>query len=592
MSRKKQEKQKSGKREKRRSLLVQIGILFAVIFLVVIPAFVVIQVVGNTRTYMEAKREHLTPIMKNVQRQEEKSIKNLEWFVPFWMEHRDEIRERASGANGEEAYASYISFDDEDITPDMLDKLSEEEKLNTATAAYRIFCSMLALQQWTLVDEQLFIIDVHKETFGYLYDKAQNVESDDFIPYLGMKNWKEGETIPNCLVAYLLGKSQEVMFERMESRKNGLYYYWGFYPVVKNGQIMYVIGILHDWSEYHSTLIKNLNLLIVISVAILISAGAILLHFVYRAAVRPVKKIQYAVRDYRKDKDSASIIQKLNRILQKNELGDLALDVSDMVEEIERYNEENTKLIGERQRVETELSLAATIQNGVLPKVFPEEKDYRLFASMKPAKEVGGDFYDFFNIDENHVGLVIGDVSGKGVPASLFMMITKMLIKQHALSGYSPADVLEKTNAIICSENESGMFVTAWFGIMDRRTGVIVATSAGHEFPMIKEAGGEFTLFKDKHGFVLGGMDDSKYKEYEITLTPGSTFFIYTDGAAEATNIDDELFGTDRMLDVLNEAPDRSPEELCKAMEDSAMAFTGEAPQFDDLTLLCVRYDG
>ena len=252
----------------------------------------------------------------------------------------------------------------------------------------------------------------------------------------------------------------------------------------------------------------------------------------------------------------------------------------------------NGRLIGERKRVETELSLAATIQNSVLPKTFPDEKDYRLYACRTPAKEVGGDFYDFFNIDENHVGLCIGDVSGKGVPASLFMMITKMLIKQYALAGNSPAEVLRKSNETLCSENESGMFVTAWFGILDRTTGKITASSAGHEFPMIREAGGEFSLFKDPHGFVLGGMDFSRYKEYEIALSPGSTLFVYTDGAAEATNSYNELFGTDRMLKVLNEAPDRSPEELCNAMKDEAFDFTGEAPQFDDLTLLCVRYDG
>ena len=591
MSRMKQEKLNSETREKRGRLLVQIGILFGFIFLLVIPAFVIIQVVGNTRTYMEAKREHLTPIMKSLQYQEEKNIPCLEWFVPYWMEHRDEIREKTSSSGEDSEYPTF-AIDPKDCTWDTLNGLTADEQMQVAVVAYRTFCVYLALTQWQRANEKLFVFDVHKETFGILYDIAQDVESEMMKPQLGTRLWEDGDEIPKCLVAYTLGHSQEIMYERMESPKDGTYYYFGFYPVMKNGEILYVIGIRHNWSEYHSNLMDNLIILIAISVAILVSAGAILLHFVYRSAVRPVKKIQYAVRDYRNDKDSESIIQKLSKVLQKNELGDLALDVSDMVEEIDRYNAENTKLIGERERVEAELSLAATIQNSVLPKAFPDEKDYRLFASMKPAKEVGGDFYDFFDIDENHVGLVIGDVSGKGVPASLFMMTTKMMIKQYALAGNSPAEVLRKTNVTLCSENESGMFVTAWFGLLDRRTGKIIATSAGHEFPMIREAGGEFTLFKDKHGFVLGGMDVSKYKEYEIMLTPGSTFFIYTDGAPEATNISNELFGTDRMLEVLNKAPDRSPEELCKAMETAAFDFTGEAPQFDDLTLLCVRYDG
>jgi len=594
MKSKKPENQIKEKREKRGSLLVQLGILFAIIFLFVIPAFVVIQVVGNTRTYLEAKKEYLTPIMKNAEYQVEKYMRNIEWYAPYWMEHRDEIKEKV--VKFSDSVDDYLEDEEminsESVTPVELDALPEDRKMKLAVAAYRSFCLYLSLSQWQLNNEQIYVFDVHEKTFGLLYEIAEDIEQDDMNPVLGKRLYGEGEEIPRALVAYSMGKSHEVLFERIESRKEGVYHYVGFYPVVKNGEIIYVISVVHDWSEYHSTVMQNLVLLVVISVAILVSAGAILLHFVYRAAVRPVKKIQYAVRDYRKDKNSENIIEKMRRILQRNELGDLAMDVSDMVEELERYNVENTQLIGERERVETELSLAATIQNSVLPKVFPEEKDYRLYASMKPAKEVGGDFYDFFNIDETHVGLVIGDVSGKGVPASLFMMITKMLIKQYALAGNAPAEVLRKTNVTLCSENESGMFVTAWFGILDRRTGKILATSAGHEFPLIREAGGEFSLFKDKHGFVLGGMDCSKYKEYELTLSPGSVLFVYTDGAPEATSSDNELFGTDRMLEVLNTAPDRTPEELCKAMEEAAFSFTGEAPQFDDLTLLCVQYNG
>ena len=461
-----------------------------------------------------------------------------------------------------------------------------------AVQSYRFFCVYLGLSQWLLVNEQLFVFDVHNETMGILYEIAEKVDTDKLNPALGRKLWNTEDELPKSLVAYTVGKSQEILYERVESMKDETYYYIGFLPVVKNGEILYVIGIMHNWSDYHSTLIMNLIMLIVISVAILVSAAAILLHFVYRAAVRPVKKIQYAVRDYRKDKDSESIIEKMSKILQKNELGDLATDVSEMVEEIDRYNTENTQLIGERKRVETELSLAATIQNSVLPKTFPDEKDYRLYACMTPAKEVGGDFYDFFNIDENHVGLCIGDVSGKGVPASLFMMITKMLIKQYALAGNSPAEVLRKSNETLCSENESGMFVTAWFGILDRTSGKIVAASAGHEFPILRKEGEEFSLIKDRHGFVLGGMEMSKYREYELELGKGGVLFVYTDGAAEATNAEQQLFGTDRMLEALNTHPCGHPREVIDVMDRAISDFVGSAPQFDDLTMLCVRYIG
>ena len=211
---------------------------------------------------------------------------------------------------------------------------------------------------------------------------------------------------------------------------------------------------------------------------------------------------------------------------------------------------------------------------------------------MTPAKEVGGDLYDFFDIDETHLGLVIGDVSGKGVPASLFMMIAKLLIREYAMAGGNPAEVLGKANKTLCENNKNEMFVTAWFGILDRTTGKIIAASAGHEFPILRDPDGEYRLIKDKHGFVLGGMDISRYRDYELELKPGGTILVYTDGAPEATNASDELFGTDRMLESLNRHLSDPPRELVEHLKEDIDAFVGDAPQFDDLTALCVQWNG
>ena len=582
---------KTEKVKKEGSLLVQIGLIFGIIFLLIIPAFAVIQVLGNTMTYLEAKREYLTPMMDHLESQEEAYIKNLEWYVRYWQEHPKEVKQEAlnsaKGSTYLEDSAMVVSYL---VTPADLDALPEEKKLKVAGVAYSNFNSYVSLTQWQLTNEEIYIFDVHKDSLGFVYEYGGDVDQN-FL-HLGEMMWTDDEDIPSTVLEYAEGKRADVRFERHESRKDGTYYYMGFYPVVKNGEIMYVIAVLHDWSEYHSRLIRNLIILIAISVGLLVIAGFILLHFVNRAALRPLKKVQYAVREYQQDKSSANVIDKMNRITQKNELGELSKDVTNLVIEIDRYNEENTKLIGERKRVEAELTLAASIQRGVLPKEFPKEKDYELFASMDPAKEVGGDFYDFFTLDDTHVGLVIGDVSGKGVPASLFMMITKKWIKQYALAGNSPAEVLRLANIAVCDENENEMFVTAWFGILDRTTGKITAVSAGHEFPLLRGSTGNFELLKDRHGFVLGGMDMTRYREYEIELPPGGTLYVYTDGAAEATNSQDELFGTDRMLDALNQNPELHPEGLCKAMVAAIDEFVGEAPQFDDLTMLCIRYNG
>ena len=251
-----------------------------------------------------------------------------------------------------------------------------------------------------------------------------------------------------------------------------------------------------------------------------------------------------------------------------------------------------TEITAEKERISTELELATRIQADMLPNVFPafpERQEFDIFATMTPAKEVGGDFYDFFLIDEDHLGIVMADVSGKGVPAALFMMMSKILANNYAMMGGNPAKVLEQVNAQICKNNEEEMFVTVWFGVMTISTGKVVAANAGHEYPIIRKPDGNFELYKDRHGFVIGGMDGMQYKEYEFMLERGGTLFLYTDGVAEATNAHNELFGTDRMLEALNQNPDADPKSLLRMMRQSVDAFVGEAPQFDDLTMLALK---
>ena len=264
---------------------------------------------------------------------------------------------------------------------------------------------------------------------------------------------------------------------------------------------------------------------------------------------------------------------------------------TDTVEAIKRL----TAVTAEKERIGTELSLATRIQAAMLPSVFPafpERTEFDVYASMDPAKEVGGDFYDFFLIDETHLGLVMADVSGKGVPAALFMMVSKILVKNYAMTGRSPAETLRAVNDQLCANNQEEMFVTVWLGILDIATGQITAANAGHEYPTVMQTGQRFELIKDKHGFVVGGMEGMRYREYELTLTPGSRLFLYTDGVPEAMDANDELFGTDRMLAALNRDPAASPEQILKNVRHAVDSFVQDAEQFDDLTMLCLEYRG
>ncbi len=241
---------------------------------------------------------------------------------------------------------------------------------------------------------------------------------------------------------------------------------------------------------------------------------------------------------------------------------------------------------------EAELNVASNIQRDMLPCIFPpfpERTEFDIYASMNPAKEVGGDFYDFFLVDQEHLALVIADVSGKGVPAALFMVIAKTLLKNCALVEKSPKKILETVNNQLCENNKEEMFVTVWLAIYEIGTGKLTAANAGHEYPVIRKSGGDFELVKDKHGLVLAGMENSRYREYELVLQPGETLFVYTDGVPEATDAEEALFGTERMLQVLNQSKDAAPEELLKNMKEAIDTFVGKAPQFDDITMLALR---
>ena len=211
---------------------------------------------------------------------------------------------------------------------------------------------------------------------------------------------------------------------------------------------------------------------------------------------------------------------------------------------------------------------------------------------MIPAKEVGGDFYNFFLVDDDHLALVIGDVAGKGVPAALFMMVTNILLRNRTKEGGTPAEILTYVNSNICEENQSDMFITIWLGILELSTGRLVMANAGHEDAAVCRKGEEFLPFSTKHGFVAGGMTGIVYRDYELRLNKGDKLFLYTDGVPEATDSDHNMFTITRTLKALNEFRDGSPEDILKGVFKRVDEFTGEAPQFDDLTMLCIEYRG
>jgi serine phosphatase RsbU (regulator of sigma subunit) len=271
------------------------------------------------------------------------------------------------------------------------------------------------------------------------------------------------------------------------------------------------------------------------------------------------------------------------------EFASLSDDINSTVDTLKKY------IADAAARIDAELAFAKAIQHSALPSVFPPfptRKEFDIWATMDTAKEVGGDFYDFYFVNKDTLAFLIADVSGKGIPAAMFMMNAKAVLKSYAESGLDVNKVFTLTNEKLCEGNDAGMFVTAWMGFLNTETGEVTFANAGHNPPLVRHADGSFEYLKVRAGFVLAGMEGVKYRKNELQLAPGDVIYLYTDGVTEATNINDELYGEDRLLALLNANKEASMKELCKLVKEDVFVFAGEAPQFDDITMLALKYCG
>jgi len=330
-------------------------------------------------------------------------------------------------------------------------------------------------------------------------------------------------------------------------------------------------------------------LVILLCVAV---ALEVMLVYMRRNVSQPAGRLNASVDGY----EHGELNLDLNEYAKDDEFRHLATSFRDMTQRIEAYHREVAIVTAEKERIGAELNVAAQIQADMLPRIFPafpNRREFDIYASMTPAKEVGGDFYDFFLVDDDHLALVMADVSGKGVPAALFMVIAKTLIKNRTQTGEcSPMKVLMNVNEQLCKGNEAELFVTVWLAILEISTGKGIAANAGHEHPVLRRAGGSYELVKYRHSPAVATMEGIRFREHEFQLNPGDSLFVYTDGVAEATNANNELYGLKRMLAALNEHPEAAPEETLATLKLSVDEFVGDAPQFDDITMLCLKYYG
>ena len=360
-----------------------------------------------------------------------------------------------------------------------------------------------------------------------------------------------------------------------------------------SGDPVAVVGVDLSIPGLRRTIVMYMLLVLAAIFTITLIAQALFYTFIEKNIIKPITQLT---------KSTGKMIENLESdnevdidIHTGDEIEELADAVKKMDRDLHEYILELSAVTAEKERIGTELNVAKRIQEGMLPSIFPpfpDRDEFELYAFMMPAKEVGGDFYDFFMVDDTHIALVMADVSGKGVPAALFMAISKVLIKTAVQAGRSPGEALERVNMQLLEGNDTGLFVTVWLAVIDISTGKGVAANAGHEHPVLRRAGEDFNIIKYKHSPAVATLEGIEYTEHEFELGHGDVIFVYTDGVTEATNESMELMGEDRMIEILNRNSDVETEKLLKTVKMEIDSFAGNAPQFDDITMMLFEYNG
>lgn len=348
---------------------------------------------------------------------------------------------------------------------------------------------------------------------------------------------------------------------------------------------------INDLANQVSTFLKIYIPIMIIMLAIVTFFGV---KFIRKNLTGPVNRLAEAAREYTSlgkldVRDDTNVFNKLD-INTGNEIEELWETMVDMERDVSRALVQIRDATAREERIATELDLAKNIQLAALPTTYINNDKIEIYAQMTPAKEVGGDFYDFFMIDDSHLAMVIADVSGKGVPAALFMMISKTLIKHRALQGGKPSEILKFTNDSLTEDNINDMFVTIWIGILDTDTGTVTASSAGHEYPFYTDLDGEYQMLEDPHGVVCGVLEGLEYEDYTFRIPVDGRIFVYTDGVAEAQNEAEEMYGLERIKSSLNRYKDKNPAELVALVKEDVDAYAGSQEQFDDITMLSLWY--
>ncbi len=529
----------------------------------------------------------------------------IDWLVPYWHDHYDEMRlvydsEETARLEAEfEGSSGYGNI--RKVTKEQIEGCSPGYQLLFAEAVYAR-CSRK--------------LDKIKESFGLVYSYTLILDSDGDQEYLfffvtgvlpGEKRISQGGTLYELGVCEPYTRGKYPAFEeisatgipperfdslaRSQDDEYGLVHMYS--PVRdKNGNIVMISAATLPLKDFVADIAMILVGVFCVTLLLILVILLWVRYYLNKVVVRPVHCEQVIIKTYAKDRNPGKAIGSLFSIRTNNELESLAEDFAKMITRLEQYESDLLAMTAENERTRTELSNAAQIQEATLPTVFPQRPEFELYALMEPAREVGGDFYDFFFLDQDHLMLLIGDVSGKGMPGALFMMTAKALLKTRALQGGTFSEILRDVNDQLTDINNYNLFVTVWMAAIDVTSGRGIASNAGHTDPIIKRAGGAYEFLRYRHDPIVGVLPGIRYSSHSFMLSPGDCIFVYTDGVPEAVNPQKELFGEERILEILNREEDSDMERLLSCVKRGIDEFAEKPVAYDDITMIGFKFYG
>ena len=568
--------------KRKKYIIFQIGIVFIIIYAILVLSVSALSWfsirIQALYSELEDAYEDATEVSSKLEEYEA-----TPFLLKYWSEHPEILPSHLSTNKPTEEYLKNLDLS-------LIEKASATQQRTYAIKSYYALSSVLD-----------FIARIEKESLEGPFIVSIPAIGSNILCYAPSDEYFDiGQTIDFSTVNYAVKSADFVSKAETISRyltsirsKKGSKEWAIYTPISYNGKIIGLTIYLVDMNNLRHTSFLVSDVILKASIVLVLAIGLVLVLTLNQVIIKPLFLIQRSLRIYTESLDSDTFLRDISKIKSQNEIGRLADDMNTLVNRLVSYSKEKEHFVSEKVRLDSELALASEIQLSMLPSDFPNpevEKRFELYATMNPAKHVGGDLYDFFFIDDDHLALVIADVSGKGVPAALFMMHATTLIRDKAVTGKAPSEILTEVNNELYAQNKNKLFITTWLLIIELSTGKAFETNAGHEKPVICHQNGKYDFIKNRHNLALGVRSNIKLTDNELQFLPGDKLFIYTDGVTEATNANLQLFGSDRLLASLDQVVDKDQRTILENVKKNIEHFVGQAEQFDDITMLGFTY--